>query len=84
MFKVRYNPSNGNAIVNYTLQDARYVNMNIVDQRGRQVAKIVSGIVSAGRHEAVWDIKHVPAGVYLCRTAIDGMAGWTGKIVAGK
>jgi hypothetical protein len=83
-FKVRYNPTNANAVVSYALQDARRVSMSIVDQRGRQIAAIVDGVVPAGRHEAVWDAKRVPAGVYICRIAIDGMEGWTGKIVIGK
>ena len=40
--------------------------MNIVDQRGRQIAVIVNGVIGAGRHEAVWDAKRIPAGsLYL-------------------
>jgi hypothetical protein len=34
--------------------------------------------------EAVGDAKRVPAGVYVCRAVIDGVAGWTGKIIVGK
>jgi non-reducing end alpha-L-arabinofuranosidase len=84
MFNVRYNQLNGNAVINYTLQDVGRVNINIVDQCGRKVAAIVNGIITSGRHEAVWDAKRVPAGVYLCRAIIDGVAGWTGKIVVEK
>jgi non-reducing end alpha-L-arabinofuranosidase len=84
MFKVHYNPSTAKAVISYTLQDARRVSMSIVDQQGRQIAAIVNGTVSAGRHEAVWNAKRVPAGVYICRIAIDGMEGWTGKIIVGK
>jgi hypothetical protein len=84
MFKVHYNPSSGNAVISYTLQDARRVSMSIIDQRGRQIVAIDNGVTPAGRHEAVWDAKRVPAGVYVCRTAIDGLKGWTGKIVVGK
>jgi hypothetical protein len=84
MFKVHYNPSSGNAVISYTLQDARRVSMNIVDQRGRQIAAIVNGVIPAGRHEAVWNAKRVPAGVYIYRVSIDGLEGWTGKSVMGK
>ncbi|MGA2506260.1 MAG: arabinofuranosidase catalytic domain-containing protein [Chitinispirillaceae bacterium] len=84
MFQIHYNPTNGNAVISYVLQDARRVSMNVFDQQGRRVAAIVNGVIAAGRHEAVWDAKRVPAGVYVCRTAIDGMEGWTGKIVIGK
>ena len=82
--KVRYNPSKVNAVISYALQDARYVSVNIFDQRGRRIATIVDGIIPTGRHEAVWDAKRVPAGVYVYRTAIEGLKGWTGRIVIGK
>jgi hypothetical protein len=84
LFNVRYNPSSANAVISYTMQDARRVSMNIFDQQGRRVAVIINGIIPAGRHEAVWDAKQVPAGVYVCRTAIDGVEGWSGRIVIGK
>jgi hypothetical protein len=58
--------------------------MNIVDRRGRKIAAIVDRILPAGGHEAVWDAKRLPAGVYICRIAIDGVGIWTGKIVIGK
>jgi len=83
-FKAHYNPSIGNAVISYTVSCARRVTLNIVDQRGRQVAAIESGVVSSGRHEALWDAKRVPAGVYVCRAVIDGLEGWTGKIIVGK
>jgi hypothetical protein len=81
LFKVRYNPSRANAVISYTLQDARRVSMTIFDQQGRQIATIVNGIKPAGRHEAVWDAKRVPAGVYICRAAIEGKEGLTEKII---
>jgi non-reducing end alpha-L-arabinofuranosidase len=83
-FKVRYNPSTGSAVIGYVLQDARRVSMNIFDQQGRQIAAIADGVVAAGRHEAVWDARRVPAGVYACRIKIDGNDGWTGKVVIGR
>ncbi|MGA2506827.1 MAG: arabinofuranosidase catalytic domain-containing protein [Chitinispirillaceae bacterium] len=84
LFKVNYNPSMSAAIISYTLQDARRVSMNIFNQQGRHVAAIVNGVMPAGRHDAVWDAKLIRAGVYICRTAIDGLEGWTGKIVVEK
>ncbi|MBN2188884.1 MAG: hypothetical protein JW699_05480 [Chitinispirillaceae bacterium] len=84
MVKVNYNPSTANAVISYTLQDARRVSMNIFDQRGRQIAAIVNGVVPAGRHEAAWDARRVPAGVYICRMALDGRDGYCGKIDISK
>jgi hypothetical protein len=84
LLKVRFNQSNANAVISYTLQDSRRVSVHIFDQRGRRIAAIVDGIISAGRHDAVWDANRVPAGVYIVKMAIDGQNGWAGKIVAGK
>jgi hypothetical protein len=83
LYGVRYNSSRGTVVMSYTVQNARHVSMNIVDQSGRQVANMVAEDVSAGRHEAIWDAK-VPAGVYACRIAVDGRDAWAGKIVIGK
>jgi hypothetical protein len=84
MVKVHYNPSNGNVTMSNTLQDSRRVSMNIVDQRGRRITTVVDGVIPTGRHEAVWNAKRIPAGVYIWRIAIDGQEGWTGRIVIGR
>jgi non-reducing end alpha-L-arabinofuranosidase len=83
-FRVQYNPSNANAVISYTMRDTRRVSINIFDQRGRRIASIVNGVVASGRHETVWDTRRVPAGVFVCRTAIDGREGWTSKLIVGK
>jgi non-reducing end alpha-L-arabinofuranosidase len=83
-FKVKSNPSSRDAIISYTLPNAGYVSVNIVDQRGRHIATIVSGVIPAGRYEAVWDTRRIPAGVYVSRVAVDGMEEWAGKIIVGK
>jgi hypothetical protein len=82
--KVKYNPSNGSAVFSYALQRALRVSANIFDQQGRRVAELASGIMPAGRNTTVWDAKRVRAGVYVCRISIDGVEGWTGKIIVGK
>jgi hypothetical protein len=82
--KVRYIPSSARAVIGYALQNAQRVSVNIVDQRGRRIVTVADGIFPAGRHEAVWNARRVPVGVYVCRVAIDGMEGWTGRIVIGK
>jgi hypothetical protein len=81
---VRYNTSSGEVVVSYTLQNDRRVSMNVVDLSGRQIATIVNRIISAGRHEVVWNANRIPAGVYICRIAIDGRDQWNGKIIISK
>ncbi len=83
-FKVCYNPSNANAVLSYALQDTRHVSMKIVNQQGRLIASIINGVIPAGHHEAVWNAKQAPAGVYIWRIMIDGRYGWTGKVALGK
>jgi non-reducing end alpha-L-arabinofuranosidase len=83
LFKVSYNPSKVSAIISFTLQDARRVDMIIFDQRGRRIDAIASGIIPAGRHVAVWNAGLAPAGVYVLRISIDNQGIWTGKIAKG-
>jgi hypothetical protein len=81
---ISYIKSITGAVISYSLQHARRVSVNILDQRGRRIAAVADGIVPAGRHEAVWDAKRVRAGVYICRVEIDGMEEWAGRIIVGK
>jgi non-reducing end alpha-L-arabinofuranosidase len=83
-FKVRYNPSVSSAVINFTLQQAQNVTMNVFNQQGRQVATLIDGVVTAGNHEAFWNARQAPAGVYALRTMRNGRSGWTGKIVVAK
>jgi hypothetical protein len=83
-FTVRYNPSSASAVINYTLQNARHMTINVFNQQGKPVATLVNGVISAGMHKAVWDAKRAPAGVYVARLVTDGDFGWSGKIVIGK
>jgi hypothetical protein len=83
-FTVRYNPTEAGAVIGYFLQGARRLSMNIFDQRGRRIAAILSGAVSAGRQEAVGDAKRAPAGIYIGKMVIDGRDGWSGKFIVSK
>jgi hypothetical protein len=83
-FNVRYNPSNANAIIAYSMQETGHLSMTVVDQRGKQIATVINGIVSSGKHEAAWDVKRVPPGVYIWRSIVDGRESAAGKIVIGQ
>ena len=84
LLNVYYNPSIMSAVISYTLKESRRVSISIVDQQGKHVAAIESGMIPVGRHEVVWDAKRVPAGVYICRATIEGTEGWTEKITIQK
>jgi hypothetical protein len=81
---VRYNLSNTEAVLSFTLTDSRRVSVNILNLQGRQIATVVSGNISAGSHEVVWDAKRIPAGVYVWRIAIDEHTEWIRNIIMGK
>jgi hypothetical protein len=84
LFTAHYNPPNASAVISYSLPEVGRVSMTIFDQRGRRIASVVDGVVTAGRHQAVWDAKQVPAGVYFWKATIDGRDKAAGKLVAGK
>ena len=81
---LRYDASNGRAVVDYSLQTGGNVSLDVVDLRGRHVASVLQGPVSAGQHQAVWNARGTPSGIYVARLSIDGRENWTGKIVLGE
>ncbi len=65
------NPSSGGARVSYGVPEAGVVRVSVVDVRGREVAVLVDGPVSAGRHEAGLG-GGLAAGVYVVRLEAAG------------
>ena len=84
LFKVSYNLSNAQTVINYYLQKTRQVSMNVFDQQGRRVATINSGTKTSGEHKLFWDARQQPSGVYVVRLMLDDRKGWTEKIIVGK
>ena len=84
LFRACYNPSTAKAVISYTVPDSRHVSMTIFDQQGKRIAAIIDGVISAGRHEAVWDAHRVRAGVYVAKMTIDGRQGGAERIVIAK
>ena len=83
-FMTRFNPLSGNTIISYNLQNTGHVIINIFDQQGKRVASIANGMVTSGLHEAVWNTKQIPSGLYFCKVALDGRDLAAGKVVVGK
>ncbi len=80
---LRYDPSNARVVIDFAVQGGSNVSLDIVDLQGRHVASIVKGPVSAGQHQAVWDAKGMPNGVYFAKLSVDRQQAWTGRIVLG-
>jgi hypothetical protein len=84
MVNACYYPSISSAIINFTMPNSRHVSMTIYNSQGRRIATILDGSVPEGRNKAVWDAKQASAGVYVCKTSISGLGGWSEKIIVGK
>jgi hypothetical protein len=80
-FKVRYNPTNSSAIISYAMPEVGHVRLNVYNQQGRSVAGLVNHVMTAGLHEAIWNTKCIPTGVYICKISIDGRDAGAGEIV---
>ncbi len=61
------NPFNPQTQIRFALPEARLVSLVVYDVTGREMARLVEGIVKAGYHEVVFDGARLPSGVYLYR-----------------
>ena len=74
------NPFNDATTLTFSLERTQQVSLAIFDALGREVARPVSGLWSAGEHRVVWEANHLPAGTYFSRLMIDGQIA-TGTLV---
>ena len=61
------NPFNPTTVINYQLPVSSEVRLEVYDMLGRQVATLINGQVSAGRHTVNFDASNLSSGVYLYR-----------------
>jgi hypothetical protein len=61
------NPFNPATAIRYALPQAGAVRLVVYNMLGQEVARLVEGLVAAGRHEVVFDGQGLPSGVYLYR-----------------
>ena len=61
------NPFNSSTAISYQLLAVSNVNLTIYDITGREVAKLVDGMKSAGEHQVVFDAGDLTSGVYFVR-----------------
>jgi hypothetical protein len=61
------NPFNPVTTIRYRLASREIVTLDVIDLLGRTVATLVSGVQSAGDHDAVWNGSSVASGVYFYR-----------------
>ena len=61
------NPFAGRTTLPYTVAEGGPVRLVVYDLLGREVARLVDGVVPAGRHAAVFDGAGLASGVYVAR-----------------
>ncbi len=60
----RFNPM---TTIGYTLPQAEQVHIGVYNVLGRAVATLVDARQPAGHHEAAFDARHLPSGIYVYR-----------------
>jgi hypothetical protein len=66
------NPFNPTTTIEYTLPQAGFVTLKVYNPLGEEVATLVEGEHSDGKHRATWDGSGVPSGVYFYRLTAGG------------
>lgn len=79
------NPFNPRTTLRFELAVAGRVELAVYDLQGRLVRTLLSGMVAAGRHEAVWDGRDdagraLASGTYLARAQLPGGGAATRKV----
>ena len=65
------NPFNSQTTIPFTLDRAGKVELTVYDVLGREVQSLVTGHLSLGKHEAVWDAGGCGSGVYFIQLTVN-------------
>ncbi|MEL6704675.1 MAG: T9SS type A sorting domain-containing protein, partial [Bacteroidota bacterium] len=76
------NPFGTTTTVRYGVPMAMPVQLAVYDVTGREVARLVDGVVEAGYHVATFEASGLPSGVYVVRLSADGRAETRRVVVA--
>ena len=60
------NPFNPSTTINYTLPEDGKVQIKVFDLLGREVATLMNGFDSKGKHNVTWDGSNASSGIYFC------------------
>jgi hypothetical protein len=66
------NPFNPTTTIIFDLVEAGSVNVSVFNLMGQQVASVVNGPMSVGRHMITFDGSNLPSAIYLCRLEVNG------------
>ena len=77
------NPFNGQTTISFELKQSEKVNIDIYDQTGRKVARLLDRNLEKGMHQVIWDTRktgYTNASVYYYVISTSG-SNYTGKLV---
>ena len=66
------NPFNPQTNLTFSLNEAGHVSLAVYDITGREVQSLVSGHLSLGQHEVIWNAEGQGSGVYFARLTAGG------------
>ncbi len=68
------NPFNATAVIEFSLERASFVVLEIFDVNGRRIFRDAPGLISAGEHRLRWDAGQMPSGLYILRVTANGFS----------
>lgn len=71
---VHPNPFNPTTAISYQLKAHSFVKLVVYDIKGREVARLVDGYRSAGRHEITFNGSELSSGLYFARLQAEGFS----------
>lgn len=71
---VHPNPFHARTRIAFALPEAAPVRLRVYDALGREVARLVDGVLAAGSHEVIFEAGRLGRGVYLYRLDVAGRA----------
>lgn len=61
------NPFNPSTLIEFSLDGAQFVELEVYDLMGRKVMNLVSGVLSSGNHKISMDARSLSSGTYIYR-----------------
>jgi hypothetical protein len=68
------NPFNPTTSIAFDMVDAGFVSLKVYNLMGQEVASLVNGQMTSGRHLVSFDAKNLPSGLYMYRLNVNGFA----------
>ncbi len=77
------NPFNPVTIIKYKLNESGNITLKIYNVSGQEIETVINGFQSVGTHEAIWQPKELPNGIYFYRLNTDNFSD-TKKLILQK